>query len=56
VIQRAGNPIPGGLKSIDGFVHSISEDASVVKSRIKMMKVSLAAINKKKAEPVESKE
>ena len=33
VIQRAGNPIPGGLKSIDGFVHSISEDASVVKSR-----------------------
>lgn len=35
VIQRAGNPIPGGLKSIDGFVHSISEDASVVKSRIK---------------------
>lgn len=30
-------------------------DASVVKSRIKMMKVSLAAINKK-AEPVESKE
>ena len=25
VIQRAGNPIPGGLKSIDGFVHSISE-------------------------------
>lgn len=35
VIQRAGNPIPGKLKSIDGFVHSISEDASVVKSRIK---------------------
>lgn len=35
VIQRAGNPIPGGLKSIDGFVRSISEDASVVKSRIK---------------------
>lgn len=55
MIQRAGNPIPGGLKSIDSFVHSISEDASVVKRRIKMMKVSLAAINKK-AEPVESKE
>ena len=35
VIQRAGNPIPSGLNSIDGFVHSISEDASVVKSRIK---------------------
>ena len=35
VIQRAGNPIPGGLKSIDGFVRSISEDASVVKSGIK---------------------
>ena len=35
VIQRAGNPIPGKLKSIDGFVHSISEDASAVKSRIK---------------------
>lgn len=35
VIQRAGNPIPGGLKSIDDFVRSISEDASVVKSGIK---------------------
>ena len=33
-IQMAGNPIPRGPNSIDGFVSSISEDASVVKSKI----------------------
>lgn len=34
-IQRAGNPIPGGLNDLDGFTASISESRSVVKNRIK---------------------
>ena len=31
---RAGNPIPGGLNDLDGFLHSITESGSPVKNRI----------------------
>ena len=34
VLQRTGNPIPGGLSNLDGFIHSITDSGSPVKMRI----------------------
>lgn len=33
-LQRAGNPIPGQLSDLDGYIHSITEPGSPVKIRI----------------------
>jgi len=34
VLQRTGNPIPSGLSNLDGFIHSINDPGSPVKSRV----------------------
>lgn len=34
VLQMAGNPIPGQLSDLDGYIHSVSDPGSPVKIRI----------------------